>query len=152
NWRGPCWWRRRSHCPHPRPLPQAGEGTRSCRCTNGASSPTEREKVRTKGSRLGAEKEGPESHPRKKRPGWQRRAIRASRAKGGSFRAELGQSKIDGRAGRRRRLQVAVARPVETGGTPRRRAGVSLDTPLSDVSSDHCRTPCLTCRPTVARR
>ena len=24
--------------------------------------------------------------------------------------------------------------------------------PLSDASSDHCRTPCLTCRPTVARR
>ena len=87
-----------------------------------------------------------------KRPGWQRRAIRASRAKGGSFRAEWGQSKIHGRAGRRRRLSVAAARPVETGGAPRSRAGVGVGTPLSDVSSDHWRTPCRTCRPTVGHR
>src|SRR5882724_9223665 len=89
---------------------------------------------------------------RKKRPGWQRRAIRASRAKGGSFRAELGQIEFRGRAGRRRRLQVAAARPVETGGAPRSRAGVGVGSPLSDVSSDHWRTPCLTCRPTVGHR
>jgi hypothetical protein len=88
----------------------------------------------------------------KKRPGWQRRAIRASRAKGGSFRAEAGQIEFRGRAGRRRRLQVAAARPVETGGAPRSRAGVCVDSPLSDVSSDHWRAPCLTCRPTVGHR
>ena len=49
------------------------------------------------------------------------------------------QAKIRGRAGRRRRLPVAVARPVETGGAPRYRAGVNVDAPLSGVSFDHWR-------------